>query len=141
MRNRHMICSWVYEQGRADKVIEKKIKEGKSYYIISDYRALRHIFGRLLREIQRIKSTGDYQAGKNLIEKYGIKVDPNLHKEVLERYSRLNRAPYAGFINPILVPKKNNDGNIVDIEIEYPEDFAKQMMYYRENYSFLPTYN
>jgi len=141
MRNRHMICSWVYEQGHSNKVIEKKIREGKSYYVINDYQALRHLFGKLLREIQRIKSTGDYQAGKNLIERYGIKVDPKLHKEVLGRYARLNRAPYSGFINPVLVPKENNNGDIVDVEIKYPEDFAQQMMYYGKNYSFLPIYN
>lgn len=128
-------------QGHSDKVIEKKIREGQSYYIINDYKALRHLFGQLLREIQRIKSTGDYQAGKNLVEQYGVKVDPELHKEVLDRYARLNRAPYAGFINPVLVPKENNNGDIIDVEIEYPEDFAQQMMDYGKNYSFLPTYN
>ena len=141
MRNRHMVCRWVYEKGRSESVIEMKIRDGKTYYVINDYQRLRDLFGELLREIQRIKSTGDYQAGRDLVERYGIKVDPELHKEILERYARLNRAPYAGFINPILVPVTNENGDIVDIEIEYPDDFAQQMMDYGKNCSFLPTYN
>ena len=141
MRNRQMICKWVYEKGRPDNVIEKKIKDGKTYFIINDYQALRGLFGQLLREMQRIKSTGDYQAGKSLVENFGVKVDPELHKEVLERYAKLHRAPYGGFINPRLVPVADKSGNIIEVRIEYPEDFAKQMMYYGKHYSFLPTYN
>ncbi|MFQ5928162.1 MAG: dihydrofolate reductase [Acidobacteriota bacterium] len=141
MRNRQMICKWVYEKGRPDNVIEKKIKDGKTYFVINDYQALRGLFGQLLREMQRIKSTGDYQAGKSLVENFGVKVDPDLHKEVLERYAKLHRAPYGGFINPRLVPVADKSGNIIEVRIEYPEDFTKQMMYYGKSYSFLPTYN
>ncbi|MDA2925192.1 dipeptidyl peptidase 3 [Acidobacteria bacterium AH-259-L09] len=141
MRNRQMIGKWVYEKGRPDNVIEKKIKDGKTYFVINDYEALRGLFGQLLREMQRIKSTGDYQAGKSLVENFGVKVDPDLHKEVLERYAKLHRAPYGGFINPRLVPVADRSGNIIEVRIEYPEDFTKQMMYYGKYYSFLPTYN
>jgi dipeptidyl-peptidase-3 len=140
MRNRQLVASWAYEQGKAENVIEKVTKEGKTYFVVRDYVKLQEIFGRLLREIQRIKSEGDYEAGKALVEDYGVKVDPELHKEVKERYEKLGIAPYAGFINPILVPVMEGD-KIVDVKVEYPADFTEQMLYYAKEYSFLPTYN
>jgi dipeptidyl-peptidase-3 len=140
MRNRQLVAKWTYEKGMADKVIEKKVKDGKTYFVVNDYEKLRMLFGQLLREIQRIKSEGDYEAGKNLVETYGVKVDPALHKEVLERYAKLNIAPYGGFINPKLTPVMEG-GKIVDVKIDYPEDFTEQMMYYGEHYAFLPVEN
>ena len=140
MRNRQAISKWVYEKGQPDNVIEKKVKDGKTYFVINDYDKLRNLFGQLLREIQRIKSEGDYEAGKNFIENYGVKVDREIHKEVLERYKKLNIAPYAGFINPKLVPVMEGE-KIIDVKIEYPEDFTEQMIYYAKEYSFLQTYN
>ena len=140
MRNRQMICKWVYEKGMKDNVIEKKIKDGKTYFVINDYQKLRELFGQLLREVQRITSQGDFNAAKNLIETYGVKVDPALHKEVLERWAKLHGAPYKGFINPKLVPVYNGD-NITDVKIEYPDDFVKEMMDYDKNDSFLPVNN
>ncbi|MCK9612118.1 MAG: dipeptidyl peptidase 3 [Bacteroidales bacterium] len=140
MRNRQLISKWVFEKGEKDKVIEKKTKEGKTFYTINDYDKLRSLFGELLKEIQRIKSEGDFNAGKELVEKYAIKIDPVLHKEVKERYEKLKLAPYAGFINPILKPvMKNNE--IIDVKVEYPDDFTEQMLYYSKNYSFLPDIN
>jgi len=140
MRNRQLIAKWVYEKGLPDKVIERKVKDGKTYFVINDYDKLKNLFGQLLREIQRIKSEGDYTAGKNLVENYGVKVDEELHKEVLERYKKLNISPYAGFINPKLVPVMNGTW-IIDVKVEYPEDFTKQMLEYSKEFSFLPTYN
>ncbi|TSA26523.1 MAG: dihydrofolate reductase [Ignavibacteriales bacterium] len=140
MRNRQLIAKWVYEKGLSDNVIEKKVKDGKTYFVINDYNKLKNLFGQLLREIQRIKSEGDYTAGKILVENYGVKVDQEIHKEVLERYKKLNISPYAGFINPKLVLVMNGN-QIIDVKIEYPEDFTKQMLEYAKEYSFLPTYN
>ncbi|MCA9735902.1 dihydrofolate reductase [candidate division KSB1 bacterium] len=140
MRNRQLVAKWAYEMGKADNVIEMKKRDGKTYFVINDYLKLRDLFGQLLREIQRLKSEGDYEAGKNLVETYGVKVDPELHKEVLARYEKLNIAPYGGFINPKLVPVEK-DGEIIDVTIEYPDDFTAQMLDYAKNYSFLPTYN
>jgi dipeptidyl-peptidase-3 len=140
MRMRQMIPAWAYQKGKADQVIEKKVSEGKTYFIINDYDKLRTLFGALLREVQRIKSQGDYQAGKRLIETYGIKVDPQLHNEVLARYAKINIAPYSGWINPVLKPIEK-DGKIIDVIVEYPEDFTEQMLDYAEHFSFLPTYN
>ncbi|MEW6508320.1 MAG: dihydrofolate reductase [Bacteroidota bacterium] len=143
MRNRQAISKWVYEKGKAENgtsVIEKKVKDGKTYFVINDYDKLRNLFGQLLREIQRIKSEGDYEAGKNFIENYGVKVDQEIHKEVLERYKKLNIAPYAGFINPKLVPVMEGE-KIIDVNIEYPADFTEQMLFYAKEYSFLTTYN
>lgn len=137
MRNRQMIAKWVYEKGKADNVIERKEKDGKTYFVINDYAKLRDLFGQLLREIQRIKSEGDYEAGKNLIENYGVKVDYDLHKEVLDRVAELKTAPYGGFINPQLVPVLDDDGNITDVKVEYPDDFTGQMLYYSDTYSNL----
>ncbi len=140
MRNRQLIAMWAFEKGKQENVIEKKLKDGKTYFVINDYNKLRNLFGQLLKEIQRIKSEGDYNAGKNLVENYGVKVDQEIHKEVLERYKKLNIAPYAGFINPMLVPVMKG-AQIIDVKIEYPDDFTKQMLYYAKEYSFLPTYN
>jgi dipeptidyl-peptidase-3 len=140
MRNRQLIAMWAYEKGKPENIIEKKVRDGKTFFVINDYNKLRNLFGQLLREIQKIKSEGDYEAGKNLVENYGVKVDQALHKEILERYKKLNIAPYAGFINPMLVPVMNGD-EIIDVKIEYPDDFTKQMLFYAKEYSFLPTYN
>ncbi|MGC8866371.1 MAG: dipeptidyl-peptidase 3 family protein [Bacteroidales bacterium] len=140
MRNRQLIARWCYEKGQKDNVIEKKVKDGKTYFVVNDHRRLRELFGELLAEIQRIKSTGDYEAARNLVETYGVKVDADLHREVLERYAKLNLAPYGGFMNPVFEPVYK-DGKLVDILVSYPEDYVEQMMYYSKNYSFLPTYN
>ncbi|MCF6359952.1 MAG: dipeptidyl peptidase 3 [Cyclobacteriaceae bacterium] len=137
MRNRQMIAKWVYEKGAEENVIERKTKEGKTYFVVNDYGKLHSLFGQLLKEIQRIKSEGDYEAGKNLIESYGVKVDLELHKEVLERAAKLKSAPYGGFINPKLVPVTDEAGNITDVKVEYPADFTKQMLYYSKTYSNL----
>ncbi len=136
MRNRQMIAKWVYEKGMDDNVIERKERDGKTFFVVNDYDKLRDLFGQMLREIQRIKSQGDFEAGKNLIENYGVKVDPELHQEVLDRYASLKSAPYSGFINPELVPVMKN-GEITDVEVEYPDDFSTQMLYYSKKYSFL----
>jgi len=136
MRNRQLVAAWVYEKGKAENVIEKKVVDGKTYFVINDYNKLRTLFGDLLREIQRIKSEGDYEAGRALVETYGVKVDGALHKEVLERAKNLNSAPYGGFINPRLVPVMDGD-KITDVKVEYPEDFLQQMLEYGANYSFL----
>jgi dipeptidyl-peptidase-3 len=138
MRDRAMIAHWVYEKGMDQKIIEKIVKEGKTYFRINDYAGLCQLFGKLLKEVQRITSEGDYKAGKELVEKYGVKVDPELHKEVLERYKKLNIAPYAGFINPVLSAEMSGD-TISNVTISYPDDFTEQMMYYSKNYSFLPA--
>ena len=134
MRNRQLVSAWAYEKGLNDNVIEKITKDNKTYYVINDYKKLRVLFGDLLREIQRIKSEGDYEAGKNLIENYGVKVDQELHKEVLERNSKFTSAPYSGFINPELIPVKNDEGNIIDIKVQQPKSFSSQMLSYSKNY-------
>lgn len=146
MRNRQMIARWVMEKGEAENVAElRKIvtDEGeKTFVVVNNFERLRELFGELLAEVQRIKSTGDFEAAKNLVEGYGVKLDPSLHEEILRRYKKLNIAPYAGFINPKLVPIFDDSGHeIVDVEVLYPDNFADQMMYYSRNYSFLPTYN
>ncbi|MEO9022797.1 MAG: hypothetical protein ABI237_18105 [Ginsengibacter sp.] len=140
MRNRQLNAMWAYQKGKKDKVVEFVKKNGKTYVKINDYNKLRDLFGQLLREIQRIKSQGDYNAGKNLIETYAVKVDPVLHKEVLERYQKLNIKPYKGFIQPVLVPVMDGD-KITDVKIEYPTNFFNQMMEYGKKYSFLPVRN
>lgn len=137
MRNRQLVAAWAFEKGQGNKVIEKIVKDGKTYFKVNDYEALRVIFGDLLKEIQRIKSEGDYEAGKNLIETYAVKVDQDIHKEVLMRVEKLDIAPYSGFINPELVPEKDKDGNITDIKITYPTSFKEQMLKYDEEYNFL----
>ncbi|MGB3074170.1 MAG: hypothetical protein WBB36_02555, partial [Chitinophagales bacterium] len=129
MRNRQMIASWCYENGKQENVIEKVLDNGKTYFVVRDYTKLRTLFGNLLREVQRIKSEGDYKAGSALVETYGVKVDPALHKEVLERFKKLNIAPYKGFIQPRLVPVMDGE-KITDVKVEYPDDFTKQMLEY-----------
>ena len=141
MRNRQLIAKWAYEQGKAEKVIEIAEREGKHYMAVNDYTKLRELFGKLLAEVQRIKSEGDYAAGKALVENYGVKVDPTLHKEILERYAKLNLAPYKGFVNPKMTEVKNAKGEVTDIELDYSEGYAEQMLRYSRDYSFLPTYN
>ena len=138
MRDRSLIAHWVYEKGKPEKVIEKVTREGKSYFIVNDYNKLRLLFGKLLGEIQRITSEGDYDAAKDLVETFGVKVDPELHKEVLDRYSKLNIAPYSGFLNPVLTPVID-DGVIKDIKISYTEDFTSQMLRYSKDFSFMPV--
>ena len=141
MRNRQMVSKWVYEKGLEDNVIEKVVKDGKTYFVINNYEKLRELFGNLLREIQRIKSEGDFEAGKNLIENYGVKVDQKLHKEVLERNSKFTSAPYSGFINPELVLVQDEKGNIIDVKVVQPESFATQMHDYAKKYYTLPDEN
>jgi dipeptidyl-peptidase-3 len=136
MRNRSAISHWVYENGKADNVVEIFRRDGKTYVRVNDYVMLRTLFGKLLREIQRIKSEGDFEAGKNLIEDYGVKIDQKLHAEIVRRYAKLNLAPYTGFVNPYLFPVLKKNGEITDIRVEYTDDFLGQMMYYGENYSF-----
>ncbi|PLX04079.1 MAG: dihydrofolate reductase, partial [Marinilabiliales bacterium] len=140
MRNRQLIAKWTYENGLADSVISKIQKEGKTYFVINDYNKLRELFGKLLAEVQRIKSEGDYEAGKDLVEKYAVKVDQDLHAEMLDRYAKLNLAPYGGFMNPVLKPIEEN-GEIKNVVVEYPDDYTEQMLWYSEDYSPLPTYN
>jgi dipeptidyl-peptidase-3 len=140
MRNRQLIAVWAYEKGQPDNVIEKIVENGKTYFVINDYEALRELFGQLLREIQRIKSEGDYEAASALVETYGVKVDQALHQEVLERIAPLNVAPYSGFIHPKYQLVEEN-GEIVDVKIEYQDDFVGQMLDYEKNYSFLPIDN
>jgi dipeptidyl-peptidase-3 len=138
MRDRSLIAHWVYEKGKEKNVIEKVVKDGKTYFRINDYDQLHVLFGRLLSEIQRITSEGDYPAAKALVEAYAVKVDQDLHKEVLERYQKLNIAPYSGFINPVYTPVIKN-GVISDIKVSYLEDFTTQMLNYSKNFSFLPA--
>jgi dipeptidyl-peptidase III len=140
MRNRQMVAAWAYEKGKAENVIEKKVENNKTYFVVNNYEKLRVIFGELLKEIQRLKSQGDFKAGQNLIEGYGVKVDPKLHQEILARYANLKMAPYQGFIQPKLTPVMDGD-KVIDVKIEYPKDFVNQMMEFGKKYSLLPTYN
>jgi len=140
MRNRQMIASWAFEKGAKDNVIEKRVREGKTYFVVNDYQKLRTLFGELLRELQRIKSEGDFAAGQALIENYAVKVDVEIHQEVLNRYEKLNLAPYSGFINPKL-DAVYLDGKIIDVKISYPSDFSKQMLEYGSEYGLLPVLN
>lgn len=141
MRNRQWVSSWVFEKGKADNVIEKITRDGKTYININDYEKLRELFGELLREVQRIKSEGDYAAAEALVETYGVKVDQSLHKEILERNKQFDSAPYSGFVNPVLVPKTNDEGEIIEINVTYPETFSEQMLEYSKHYNFLPEIN
>ncbi len=136
MQARKLISTWAYEQGKAENVIEKKVKEGKTYFVVNDHEKLRVLFGKLLAEIQRIKSEGDYAAGKKLIDTYAVKIDPTLHKEVRERYQALNLKPYGGFMNTVIVPVEK-EGKVVDYSVEYPSDFVKQHLEYGKKYGFL----
>ena len=140
MQNRKLIAEWCFEHGQANNVIEKKVENGKTYFVINDYEALRGLFGELLAEVQRIKSEGDYAAGKALVEQYAVKVDPVLHKEVKERYDALGLKPYGGFINPVVVPVEEN-GQVVDYKVEYPDDFVAEHMDLGKHYSFLKAHH
>jgi dipeptidyl-peptidase-3 len=140
MRNRQLVAAWVYEKGRPDNVIERRERDGKTYFVVRDYAKLRELFGQLLRELQRIKSEGDYAAIRDLVERYAVKVDPALHAEVLERYAKLDIPAYSGFIGPRLVPVMDGE-RIADVTLEYPEDFSTEMLDYAQKYAFLPTWN
>ncbi|WP_338395354.1 dipeptidyl-peptidase 3 family protein [Fulvitalea axinellae] len=141
MRNRALVARWCYEKGQKENVIEKVVKDGKTFFVIRDYEKLRGLFGDLLRELQRIKSEGDYDEARRLMETYGVKVDPELHKEVVSRYAQFDSAPYSGFIQPEYTPVVGDNGEIKDVKVSYPTDFAKQMMKYGKDYSFLPNVN
>ena len=140
MRNRALIARWCFENGQKQHVIELLERKGKHYVKINDYDALRNLFGQLLKIVQRIKSTGDFQAGKELVEQYGVKIDPELHKEVLTRYQALNLAPYGGFVNPRIVPVEK-DGQVVDATVQYENNYVQQMLEYGEKFSLLPLEN
>ena len=137
MQNRKLIAEWCYEKGASDKVIEKRVRDGKTYFVVNDYKALRGLFGELLGEIQRIKSEGDYEAGKALVETYAVNIDPYLHREVLERYRKLDLKPYGGFVNPDIKPVLDAAGKAVDFEISYPDDYLAQMLEYGVKYRTL----
>ena len=141
MRNRQLIARYVFEKGQKDNVVEMKKKDGQTFVVINDYAKMRSLLGELLAEIQRIKSTGDYEAGRDLVETYGVKVDPELHKEVLSRYEKLNIAPYKGFVNPVYTAVTDKKGDITDVTISYDESYIDQMLRYSKDYSNLPTYN
>lgn len=141
MRNRQLIAKWVYEKGKTNNVVELKKRDNKTYVVINDYAKLRVLFGELLAEVQRIKSEGDFEAGKVLVETYGVKVAPVLHDEILARYAKLNLAPYKGFINPVMQEIKDEQGNVTDIKLDYTEGYTEQMLRYSRNYSFVPSYN
>ncbi len=136
MQNRKLIADWCYEKGLADNVIEKKVRDGKTYFIVNDYEALRGLFGELLAEVQRIKSEGDFEAGKALVETYAVNIDPELHREVLDRYASLGLKPYGGFINPEIVPVEKG-GKVVDYELVYNDNYLEQMLEYGKKYSTL----
>ncbi|RNC63526.1 dihydrofolate reductase [Proteiniphilum sp. X52] len=141
MRNRALISNWVIENGKADKVVELQQRDGKTYVVINDYDKLRSLFGELLAEVQRIKSEGDYEAGKNLVEKYGVKVNANLHKEVLVRYEALNIAPYKGFVNPVYKLVTDDKGKVTNVTVSYDENYVNQQLRYSRQYSALPLKN
>ena len=136
MQNRKLIAEWCYEQGKADNVIEKRMRDGKTYFVVNDYEALRGLFGKLLAEVQRIKSEGDYEAGKKLVETYAVNIDPELHKEVKARYDALGLKPYGGFVNPDIVPVEK-DGKVVDYKVVYTDDYLGQMLQYGKKYATL----
>jgi len=141
MRNRQLIAAWVYEKGKPDNVIEIKKRDGESFVVVNNYEKLRTLFGQLLAEIQRIKSTGDFEGGRNLVENYAVKVDAALHAEVLERYKKLNLAPYKGFVNPVYTLETNKKGDIKDVKVTYDENYIDQNLRYSKDYSSLPTFN
>ncbi|MBP3331483.1 MAG: dihydrofolate reductase [Tidjanibacter sp.] len=140
MRNRKLIAEWCYEQGKAENVVEKVVENGKTYIVVNDFEKLRELFGKMLYEVQRIKSEGDFEAGRELVEKYAVKIDRDLHAEVLERYGKLGIQPYSGFVNPVYTPVIK-DGKIVDVKVSYNENYIEQMLNYSHNFSFLPTLN
>ena len=137
MRNRKLISEWVLENGSDDNVVVLFKKNGKTYLQINDYNKLRNLFGELLAEIQRIKSEGDYEAWNKLVEDYAIKVDPELHKEILDRYATLDIAPYKGFVNPVYSEVMDDDGNVIDIRVDYGENYIEQNLRYSRQYSTL----
>jgi dipeptidyl-peptidase-3 len=133
-----MVSHWVYEKGKAENVIGRVTKDGKTYFVVNDYQKLRRLYGELLAEVQRITSEGDYEAAKALIETYGVQVDQDLHKEVLDLYAKLHLAPYSGFVNPVYIPVFEN-GRIVDVKISLAEGYVEQMLRYGRDYGFLPV--
>lgn len=141
MRNRQLISKWAYEKGKDENVIEKKIKDGETFFVVNDYKKLQDLFKNLLIEVQRIKSEGDFEGAKNLVENYAVKVDKELHAEVLDRYKKLNLAPYGGFLNPVYKIKTGDSGEIQDVTLEFTEGYVEQMMRYAKEYSSLPAYN
>ena len=141
MRNRALIARWAFEHGKKDNVMELVKRDGKTFVKINDYSKLRHLFGELLAEIQRVKSTGDFKGAQTLVETYGVKIDPELHREILDRYAKLNIMPYKGFINPVYTAVRDNDGNITDVKISYTEGYAEQMLRYSKDYATLPLIN
>ena len=141
MRNRALIARWAYEKGKDNKVVELVKQKGKTYVRINNYEALRQLFGKLLAEIQRIKSEGDYEGARQLVEGYGVKIDPTLHKEILERYEKLHLSPYKGFINPVYHAQRDAEGNITDVTIDYTENYDHQMLRYSRDYATLPYIN
>ena len=137
-----MISAWVLEKAQPDRAVERVTRDGKTFFVVRDYQRVRELFGDLLREVQRIKSERDFAAAQALIENYGTMVDPELHAEVLRRYERLHVAPFSGYINPRLVPvTAPGSDEITDVRVEYPDDFAEQMLEYAASYSFLPNVN
>ncbi|MDE6145963.1 MAG: dipeptidyl peptidase 3, partial [Muribaculaceae bacterium] len=136
MRNRQLIAKWVFEKGQPDNVVELVKQDGKTFVKINDYEALRGLFGQLLAEVQRIKSEGDYEAGRQLVENYAVKVDRQIHDEVMARYNALDIAPYKGFVNPVYTPVTDKNGEITDIKVSYTEDFLPQVLRYSKDYSF-----
>lgn len=141
MRNRQLIAKWVYEQGASEHVVEWQKRDGKSFVVINDYLRLRELFGKLLAEVQRIKSEGDYESGRQLVENYGVKIDQELHREIKVRYEKLHLSPYKGFVNPIMRLVKDANGTVTDVELDYTEGYAEQMLRYSREYSYLPVIN
>lgn len=141
MRNRALISNWVIEKGEADNVVSLQKRDDKTYVVINDYERVRQLFGELLREVQRIKSEGDYEAGKTLVETYGVKVDSDLHNEVLARYEALDIAPYKGFVNPVYKLVTDDNGKVTDVTVSYDENYVDQQMRYSRQYSVLPLKN
>ena len=141
MRNRKLIAEWCYEKGKADNVIELVEKDGKHYVVINDFVALRKLFGELLCEVQRIKSEGDYEACRKLVEDYAVQVDADIHAEVIARNAALKIEPYGGFVNPEYTPVYSEDGKLVDVKISYPANYVEQHLHYGKDYSFLPSQN
>ena len=140
MRNRQLIAHWVMQEGASEGVIERLDRGGKTFFVVRQYPKLRKLFGRLLAEIQRIKSEGDFESARDLVESHGVQLEPALHRQILERYQALRVAPYSGFIQPKLVPVLEGE-RIVDVKLEYPTDFTAQQLEYSAKYSFLPTSN
>ena len=141
MRNRAIIARWVFEKASPSKAVEMKKRDGKTFVVINDYQKVRELFGELLAEIQRIRSTGDLMAAQKIVETYGVKVDPTLHQEILKRYKALNLAPYKGFVNPVYTAIYDKDGKFSDVKVSYTEGYAEQHLRYSKQYKTLPTYN